>query len=156
MRFVLAAILAALVGTAASAQLEPARSGFEMGRLECTLAEFRNRIVRSEMTLDCEFLPVVGEPETYTGRMTRTGLDLSVRRRFVIVWLVLNPTEIAFEPGSLRGTFVGGTADVSLGAGIGANMLVGAGPNAFTLQPVSIAGIMGAGVALTTTRLVLE
>lgn len=156
MRALIMAIFAALIGAPASAQLEPARSGFEIGRLECTLAEFRNRIVRSEMTLDCEFLPVVGEPETYTGRMTRIGLDLSVRNRFVIVWVVLNPTEIAYEPGALRGTYVGGTADISLGVGIGANMLVGSGPNSFTLQPLSIAGVLGAGVSLATSRLVLE
>lgn len=153
MRALIAAIAFALSLVAGGAQ---AQSGFEIGKLECVLSDSRNLVVRSTMTFDCEFLPVVGEPETYTGRMTRTGVDLSVRRRFVLVWAVLSPTQVAREPGSLRGTYVGGSADVSLGLGVGANVLVGGGGNSFTLQPLSAAGIVGTGVSLAVTRFVLE
>ena len=151
MRSRLLAAALAVFATAASAQ-----SGAEIGKLECVLTDQQNRVIRSEQSFDCEFLPIVGEPETYAGRMTRTGVDLTVRRRFVLIWAVLSPTEVAFEPGSLRGTYAGGAADVALGLGVGANVLVGAGPNAFTLQPLSVAGVVGAGVSLAAARFVLE
>jgi hypothetical protein len=147
------AIACAMCVAAGPAQ---AQSGAQIGKLECVMTESRNLVVRSTMDFDCEFIPVSGEIETYTARMTRTGLDLSVRRHFVIVWAVLAPTEVARQPGSLRGTYVGGTADVSLGAGIGASVLVGGGANSFTLQPLSIAGVVGVGASLGVSRLVLE
>lgn len=133
-----------------------AQSGAELGKLECVMTESSNRIVRTTQNFDCEFIPISGDIETYAGRMTRTGLDLSVRRHFVVVWVVLAPTEIAREPGSLRGTYVGGTADVALGLGVGANVLVGGGANSFTLQPLSVAGVVGAGVSLGVSRFELE
>jgi hypothetical protein len=151
MRAILMAILLTLAAKSA-----PAQHGFEIGKLECVLVDTRNLIIRSEQTFDCEFLPISGEPETYTGRMTRTGVDLTVRRRFVMIWAVLSPTEVARAPGSLAGTFVGGGADVALGLGFGAQALVGGGSNAFTLQPLSIAGVVGAGASLAVTRFVLE
>ena len=153
MRTLAAAIAVALTLVAGSAS---AQSGAEIGKLECILSDTRNLVIRSTQTFDCEFLPLRGEPETYVGRLTRTGVDLSVRRRFVLIWAVLAPTEVAREPGSLRGTYVGGSADVALGLGVGANVLVGGGANSFTLQPISVAGLVGAGISLGISRFVLE
>jgi hypothetical protein len=133
-----------------------AQSGVEIGKLECYMTDSVNLIIRSRQTLECEFLPISGEPETYTGRITRLGVDLTIRRRFTVIWAVLAPAEVTRQPGTLRGTFVGGTADVALGAGFGANVLVGGGDNSFTLQPLSVAGVLGAGASLGISSLVLE
>jgi hypothetical protein len=142
--------LGLLAGTA------DAQSGVRIGILECTMTDSRNLVIRSTKDFDCIFRPNSDNPETYRGRMSRTGLDLTVRGAFKIVWGVLAATENAYTTGALRGTFVGGSADVALGAGIGTNILVGGSGNLFTLQPLSITGTTGAGLSLTLTRFVLE
>ena len=153
MKRLLAAIglMSAVCVTGASAQ-----SGVQIGTLECTMTDSRNLIVRSTQQFDCEFLHPSGEIETYNASMTRTGVDLTVRRHFVIAWAVLAPTEVARQPGALSGRYVGGTADVSLGIGVGASVLVGGGGNSFTLQPLSVAGVVGAGASLGVSNFVLE
>lgn len=150
--------LALAFGIGLAPQAAEAQGGARIGKLECVMTDSRNIIVRSTMQFNCEFIPVSGDIQTYTGRMTRTGLDLSLRRHFVLVWAVLaaTETEAAGETGSLRGTYVGGTADVSLVAGVGLNVLVGGSGNVFSLQPVSVAGVVGAGASLGISRLVLE
>lgn len=150
-----AALTAAVVALSAGGAAAQS-TGVEIGKLECYMTESVNLIVRSRQTFECEFLPISGEPETYIGRMTRVGVDLTIRRRFTIIWAVLSPAELRGVPGVLRGTYVGGTADVALGAGFGANVLLGGGDNSITLQPLSIAGVLGAGASLGIASLVLE
>ena len=59
------------------------------------------------------------------------------------------------EPGALEGTYVGATAEASVVAGVGANVLVGGG-NSVTLQPVSISGQQGLNVAAGIGAVVLK
>jgi hypothetical protein len=47
----------------------------------------------------------------------------------------------------LAGGYAGGTAEVTVAAGLGANVLVGGFQNSFMLQPVSVSGQTGANVA---------
>ncbi len=137
---VLAAVL--LAGPAA------AQSGVEIGVLTCRVTDVTNVVVYTEQSFDCSFEPAQGETESYSGEITKIGLDLSIKNDFTIVWAVLAPTNTALEPGSLAGTYAGVGADVTLGAGVGANILVGGGENSFSLQPVSVAGLTGAGASL--------
>lgn len=148
------------LGLGVTAGMQPAQaqsgSGAEIGTLNCTLTGSSNFIVRSTQEFDCEFKSASGEVEAYKGTMTRTGLDLTVKSKLHIAWAVLAPTEIARKPKSLSGTYVGGSSEIALGAGVGANVLVGGGSNSFTLQPVSVAGVVGAGASLTVSKFVLE
>ena len=54
-----------------------------------------------------------------------------------------------------KGTYVGASAEVSAGAGLGANVLVGGG-NSIALQPISIQGQEGLNVAAGIGSIQLE
>jgi hypothetical protein len=43
----------------------------------------------------------------------------------------------------LAGTYAGATAEASVGAGVGANVLVGGSNHTVTLQPISLQGQLG-------------
>jgi len=63
-----------------------------------------------------------------------------------MVSTVVAPT-VALPPGSLTGTYGGPTASVTVGVGVGANVLVGGSSDTISLQPVSIEGGTGLTVA---------
>ena len=50
--------------------------------------------------------------------------------------------------GGLTGTYVGASGDISLGLGVGANVLIGGNNKSIALQPVSIEGQVGLNLAL--------
>jgi hypothetical protein len=64
----------------------------------------------------------------------------------VIVWNVVAST-VSLPPGSLTGTYGGATASVTLGVGVGANVLVGGSQNTISLQPLSVEGGTGLNLA---------
>jgi hypothetical protein len=64
----------------------------------------------------------------------------------VIVWTVVAPT-VSLPPGSLIGTYGGATGSVTVGVGVGANVLMGGSSQTISLQPVSIEGGTGLNVA---------
>lgn len=146
-----AALASALTAGAAFAQ-----SGVEIGTLTCAVKDISNNVVYTKERFDCKFQPAKGDVEFYTGSITQIGLNLSIKKDFTIVWTVLAPVEIAGAPGSLSGTYSGVGADVSVGAGVGAKVLVGGGENSFTLQPVSVAGVIGGGASLGVQKFTLQ
>ncbi len=125
-----------------------AEVGAELGVLTCKLTDVQNDIVYTDEKFACEFKPKSGKAERYAGQIKSVGLDLSVTKEMTLVWGVLAPTAHAGAAHSLRGTYVGGDAAVALGAGAGANVLVGGGENSITLQPISVTGIVGSGASL--------
>ena len=87
-----------------------------------------------------------GEPdEAYTGTMTTIGLDIGVTTGGMIVWAVFAGTNR--YAGMLAGTYVGATAEVSIAAGLGANVLVGGSNRTVALQPLSVQGQIGLNIA---------
>jgi hypothetical protein len=50
--------------------------------------------------------------------------------------------------GSLAGSYVGASAEATVGAGLGANVLVGGFQRSVALQPVSVSGQTGLNFAL--------
>ena len=132
------------------------QSGVEIGMLTCKVQDVSNMIVYTTQDFACEFKPSKGELETYAGKISKIGLDLSIKKEFTIVWAVLAPTEAAYEPHALAGTYGGVGADVALGAGIGAKVLVGGSEDSFSLQPVSVAGVGGAGASVGIEQFKLE
>ena len=86
-----------------------------------------------------------GPREVYTGSITKFGLDLGATAGGEMVWAVYAPTNRRF--GALAGHYGGATAEATVGAGVGANVLVGGSNRTVTLQPVSVQGQAGLNVA---------
>jgi hypothetical protein len=77
--------------------------------------------------------------------MTRIGLDVGITGGGVIIWAVFTGTNRYV--GMLTGTYVGATAEISLAAGLGANVLVGGSNRSVALQPLSVQGQVGLNIA---------
>jgi hypothetical protein len=134
--------MSALVAVSASAAEDRTR----VGDLTCDISGGIGLIVGSQRTLNCTFMPSVPGPiEYYTGTLTKLGVDVGVTGGGVMIWLVFAPTERPV--GALTGTYGGVTADASVGAGVGANVLVGGSNRTVQLQPVSLEGQTGLNVA---------
>lgn len=144
-------LLPALASTPALAQ-----SGAEIGVLTCKVKDVTNVIVYTTQEFACEFKPSKGEAEAYAGKISKIGLDLSIKEDFTIVWAVLAPTDSTYKSHALAGTYAGAGADVTLGAGVGAKVLIGGGDNSFSLQPVSVAGVTGGGASVGIEKFELQ
>jgi hypothetical protein len=103
-------------------------------------------VVGSSRDLHCTFLPASGPAEHYAGSISKFGVDIGYVQNAVIVWNVVAPT-VTLSPGSLTGTYGGATASVTLGVGVGANVLVGGAQNTISLQPLSVEGGTGLNLA---------
>jgi hypothetical protein len=133
-------VAAPLLATSASGQ-----AGVTLGTLRCNVSSGWGLVVGSSKYLDCTFSSPNGD-ETYAGSISKFGVDIGYTRGGVIIWTVVAPTG-ALGPGSLAGTYLGGTASATVGVGIGANALLGGSTNSIALQPLSIEGNQGLNVA---------
>jgi hypothetical protein len=135
------ALLASLGVTEAQAQ-----NRTRAGVLTCNVSGGIGLIVGSQKSTVCTFNPRRGRNERYVGFIRRFGLDVGVTRRGVLAWAVFSGGSVA--PGSLAGSYVGGAAEATVGAGLGANVLVGGSNRSIALQPVSVSGQTGLNFAL--------
>jgi hypothetical protein len=135
------ALLASLGVTEAQAQ-----NRTRAGVLTCNVSGGIGLIVGSQKSTVCTFNPRRGRNERYVGFIRRFGLDVGVTRRGVLAWAVFSGGSVA--PGSLAGSYVGGAAEATVGAGLGANVLVGGSNRSIALQPVSLSGQTGLNFAL--------
>ncbi len=103
-------------------------------------------VLGSQKNVNCTFKGQPGEPEeAYTGTMTTIGLDIGVTTGGVVVWAVFAGSNR--QTGMLAGTYAGATAEVSIAAGLGANVLVGGSNHTVALQPLSVQGQKGLDIA---------
>ena len=119
MRYLLsAAFAAACVASATSAMaVEPA----EVGLLECRGAS-QQFIVGSVTNMRCLYRPSYGgRPQAYDAQIRRVGLDIGYNQSTALLWSVFAPNRPG--PGALSGTYVGPSANATVGVGIGANVL---------------------------------
>jgi len=128
------------LGTPAQAQ------DVRVGVMTCDMASGFGYVLGSSHDLQCTFLPASGPAEHYAGTISKFGVDIGYVQNAVMVWTVVAPT-VALPPGSLTGTYGGATASVTVGFGVGANVLVGGSSDTISLQPVSIEGGTGLNVA---------
>jgi hypothetical protein len=70
----------------------------------------------------------------------------------VMVWTVLGSTT-DIEGRGLAGNYAGATADVAIGIGGGAKVLVGGSNKSVVLQPVSVQGQTGLNLAVGVAEL---
>lgn len=147
----LAFVAAAFLFTAPPAN---AQSYIKTGVLTCTVNPGIGLIVMSTKTMSCTFSPNFRGPEFYSGRITKVGIDVGVTGATVIVWVVLSKTT-GYPIGALAGTYGGVSAEMTVGVGLGANVLIGGSNRAFALQPVSVQGQVGLDFAVGVTELQL-
>jgi hypothetical protein len=143
-------MVAALVGAAAvvaaaavPADAQPRR--VQVGTLACSISAGVGLVVASQRNVSCNFQPDGGPPEAYTGTMTRIGVDVGFTTGGAMVWGVFAGTN-RFA-GMLNGTYAGATAEATVAAGLGANVLVGGSNRSVALQPLSVQGQVGLNVA---------
>ena len=127
----------------------------QWGTLTCSLSAGVGLIVGSQRNVKCLFKGQPSEPEeTYTGTMTRVGLDVGVTSGSAIIWAVFSDTNR--YAGMLTGTYTGASAEVSIAAGLGANVLVGGSNRTVALQPLSVQGQLGLDIAAGIGQLKLH
>jgi len=141
--FTLAAIaVAALAAAPAQAQ----QSRIRVGGLTCNVAAGVGMIVGSQKSMSCTYQSVDGWSERYNGNIIIVGADIGITDTKTIAWAVWAPVKQGGR-GALAGGYAGATAEVTVAAGLGTNVLVGGFQNSFMLQPVSVSGQTGANVA---------
>jgi len=151
---VLAAIVA--LGTLGLASEASAQARAKVGTLVCNLAPTIGLIVASRQHLSCTYTPDGPfPPEVYFGNIATVGLDIGVKGGGRMVWAVFAPTK-GFPHGALAGTYVGASADVAVGLGVGANALIGGSRRSVALQPVSVEANTGVNLAAGVSRLRLR
>jgi hypothetical protein len=121
-------------------------AGVKAGVLTCSVSSGWGFVFGSSKDVKCDFAPVPGSNEHYSGTISKFGVDIGYSGAAVIVWTVLAPTTTVAK-GALAGTYVGATGSAAVGVGGGANVLVGGSSKQITLQPVSFSGNSGLNVA---------
>jgi uncharacterized protein DUF992 len=137
-----AAVLAATAYLAVPAEA----AGIKVGVLTCNVQGGWGFILGSSKAVNCSFVGQRGYAEHYVGNISKVGVDIGYTKGGVLIWDVIAP-ESNMRPGALQGDYGGLTASATVGAGIGANALIGGFDRSFTLQPVSIEGNTGLNVA---------
>jgi hypothetical protein len=145
-----AAALAAVLSTPVDAQQDRVQAG----SLECSMSSSIGLIVASQRNVACNYKPNGGPPEAYVGTMTRVGLDVGITGGGAIIWAVFSGTNRYV--GMLAGTYVGASAEMTIAAGLGANVLVGGSNRSVALQPLSVQGQVGLNIAAGVSSLELH
>jgi len=127
----------------------------KVGTLTCDISAGIGVIIASKKNVTCMFTPShPGPREVYVGSISKFGLDLGATTGGEMIWAVYAPTSKHF--GALAGHYVGASAEATVGAGVGANVLVGGSNRTVTLQPVSVQGQAGLNVAAGVAGLTLR
>jgi hypothetical protein len=153
-QFLAVSVLAAAALLPVSAQATP--SGDKIGVLECTVDGGIGLLVGSSKKVNCTFAQSGGGVDSYTGTISKLGLDVGITGESFIKWVVFTPSGAELGDHPLAGKYVGVSTGVSLGIGLGANALVGGNDQQIGLQPVSIEGQTGLNVALAISTLSIE
>lgn len=124
------------------------------GVLTCDVSAGTGLIHGSHKLISCSFSPdVAGRREDYDGSITKYGLDLGLTGGGRMVWVVLINTVAG--PGFLAGDYFGVSGEATLGAGVGANVLLGGSNRTISLQPISVSGQTGFNLAVGVAALQL-
>lgn len=152
----LIATLAILSTMAATPAL--AMGNVKIGTLDCTVDGGSGFVFGSSRNLACTFTPAFSNApkETYTGRISKFGVDLGITGTTLIHWLVVAAADTTYSTGKLAGTYGGVTASASAPFGIGANVLVGGFKRSYALQPVSVQVQDGVNLAVGIAELRLS
>ena len=145
----------AIAAAAISAFVSPAVAEVKVGTLRCDVSGGLGLIVTSSKELSCYFTSARGYRERYWGAIHKVGLDIGATSGGVLAWEVFAPTA-GPRRGALAGDYVGADASVALGAGVGANALVGGFNRSIALQPLSVELQQGVALAAGVASLSLR
>ena len=149
------AVLTIVVAAAAPGPTMAQSERTKAGTLTCDISAGIGLIVGSKKEVTCMFTPSQPGPrEVYIGSITKFGLDLGATAGGEMIWAVYAPTQRRF--GALAGRYGGATAEATVGAGLGTNVLVGGNSRTVTLQPVSVQAQTGLNVAAGVAGLELR
>jgi Protein of unknown function (DUF992) len=139
----------------ATPQTAVAQQGVKVGGLRCEVSGGLGLIITSSKEMRCVFTSARGHREHYYGTIRKFGLDIGATDRGILAWDVF-AASAGPKRGALAGDYAGVDASATVGAGVGANALVGGSGRSFTLQPLSVQAQTGlalaAGVASMTLR----
>jgi len=137
----------------AIAMAEPAAAQqVKAGILTCDVSAGIGFIIGSHKTVSCSFVPEgSGRREDYDGDISKWGFDVGITQGGVMVWAVFTNTVAA--QGFLAGDYYGATGEVTIAAGLGANVLVGGSNRTVALQPISVSGQLGLNLAVGVATL---
>jgi len=102
----------------------------------------QDRIVRAEKLMS-------SDPSKF-------GLDIGATGGGVMVWAVFTDSIAPPGPGFLAGDYFGATGQVTVAAGLGANVLIGGSNRTVALQPVSVDSSVGLNLAVGVAELHLR
>jgi hypothetical protein len=131
----------------------PAEAQVKTGSLVCDVSAGVGLIVASKKAVACTFTATDGRKEFYNGYISKIGIDVGVTSGGTIVWAVFEPTS---HKNTLGGTYAGATAQATVVAGLGANVLVGGSRQSVALQPLSVSGQTGLNLAAGIGALTLQ
>jgi Protein of unknown function (DUF992) len=148
---------AAVLAMAVVSAVEPTTAQrVRAGLLTCDVSGGLGFLVGSVKQVNCAFAPdLPGPQEAYMGTFSRFGLDIGITGGGVMVWAVFTDT-IGRGPGFLAGSYVGASGEVTVAAGLGANVLVGGSNRTIALQPLSVSGQVGINLAVGVGDLTLQ
>lgn len=145
----------ALAAAVALPTASMAQARTQVGTLSCDISGGIGMIIASRKDVTCMFTPAnPGPREVYVGDIKKFGLDIGATAGGQMVWAVFAPTTLPF--GALAGEYGGATAEATIGAGLGANALIGGSSRTVTLQPLSVQGQAGLNVAAGVAGLTLR
>ena len=147
---------AALLALAMGAPVQAQRPVWEQsGTLNCDVSGGIGFVVGSQRQVNCLFTPSYpAPPEQYVGTITKMGLDVGFTSGGQLTWSVLQST--TRRRGVLAGSYAGASAEATVGAGLGANLLVGGNDRSVALQPLSVGGQVGLNVAAGVAEISLQ
>jgi hypothetical protein len=112
-------------------------------------------IVTSKKEVRCLYSPEGrGRREAYIGSVEKFGLDIGATTGGQMIWAVYAPTRGGRY--ALAGHYAGASAEATVGAGAGANALVGGSHRTVTLQPLSVQAQAGLNLAVGVAGLTLH
>ena len=125
-----AAAFALAVGSIDPAAAQRVKAGV----LTCDVSAGIGFIIGSQKTVSCVFAPEpAGPQQVYSGSISKFGLDIGVTSSGVMIWGVFTDS-MGPNPGFLAGDYFGATGEVTIAAGLGANVLVGGSNRTVALQ----------------------
>jgi hypothetical protein len=148
-------IVASLIALGLTITAAEARDGIKVGLLSCDIEGGVGFIIGSSKGVDCVFEPSGGgRLEHYAGSIDKLGIDIGITNRTAAAWLVFAPGKL--NRGALEGSYGGASAEATVLAGVGANVLVGGFERNVNLQPLSVQVQTGLNIAAGIAGLRLD
>ena len=145
----------AVAGLIASFTNASAQRMVRVGVLECRGAPSIGFVVGSVTNLGCVLRTDRMPEDRYIATFRKVGLDLGITQETLLAWTVFSPVD-QLGPGDLSGNYAGAQGSVSIGLGLGGNVLIGGSNNSIALQPLSVQGQIGLNVAAGLASLELR